>query len=163
MRDGTFSVGSGVIAHEDIVKGTLVCFYDGDLLLRTGKLYVRKGLDPDEKCDSVYRREYQRYYPNVDKSFVITAHIKEQWFVDINAIRPKYKDTLGRNINHSNKPNLVPLLRAKSKVLEKFIENPNGDHSKYIKICFFACRNIKAGESLRYRYNDQTAYFSDFT
>lgn len=118
---------------------------------------------PDEVIDSVYEKQYSEY--GIEKSYVFSAAIPNRpWAIDFNAIPPKYRDTLGRNINHCDvKPNLLPKLVACDSALKAFIENPRStvyDFPKYIRLGLISCQKIQEGDFLSYNYNDTTADFS---
>lgn len=160
MIDGSISYERGVMALEPIKYGQIVTFYEGDLLLRKWSYSARKGVMRDEKLDSFFETQYNDLM--LEKSYVFTAPIDGQNAVEFNAIPTKYRDTLGRNINHSDKkPNLEPMLVACKSALKAFVEDPYGkDYSPYIRIGMKCIRKVEPGDFLRYNYNDKNLYFA---
>lgn len=144
----------GVVLQQDVKKGDPVAWYEGEKKLRP--LPMRQGNVPyHEKLDSVYREMYEQFYPNESKSFVFHAPIDAKNILDINAIDPKkFGDTIGRNINHSTRPNVKPVFVGEKQAKENFLANPDMDQKSIgLAVCFIALCDMKAGTFLRYNYN----------
>ena len=149
---GTIVKERGVKVKENVKKGQPVCWYEGKKRIRPKAMQGKNMVPSYKKNDDIYEAEYRRYYNNVHKSFVLFARMGNV-ILDIDAINPhQYRNTLGRNINHSDRPNLKPVLVAEKKAVEEFLANPEMD-CPGVGVVMIALTDISAHSFLRWNYN----------
>ncbi len=142
----------GVKAKQDIAKGTIVCWYEGKVRLRPLPLLPRKGVQYYAPLDhDVYDKLYEKYYPNMEVSYVVSVGVGNVT-IDVDAISPEFSETLGRTVNHSDKPNVKLVLKATPQAIYEFIANPDMKDPS-IAVALVALNDIKNGDELGYDYN----------
>jgi histone-lysine N-methyltransferase SETD8 len=113
--------GKGVFALETIFPTQVLFEYKGDVVVKNDEVMKKINALSDEKRNFVFEWHYEGVEYITDAS------------------DEKYKDTLGRNVNHSRKdPNIYPVILFKGE--------PH--------LVFRAKRKINAGEELLYDYGD---------